>query len=107
MKKSFLLLLASSLLVLQGCTHSIHLVHIDGFNSATASVEQSKYVEAASEQTVVMFFAFDTAYVDEARKKLEEQCAGDLTAVSTQYSTSHGFLHWTNKILMKGICVKA
>jgi 2-methylaconitate cis-trans-isomerase PrpF len=107
MKNYFLLLLAGSLLVLQGCTHSIHLVHLDGFGSSTPSVKQSQYVEAKTEQTVFLFFAFDTNYVEEARTKLESQCNGDLTAVSTQFSTSHGLLHWTNKILMKGVCVKA
>jgi len=35
---------------------------------------------------------------------LMTQCNGRLSAVTTQYSTSHGFLHWTNKIRMQGLC---
>lgn len=106
MKKSFFLLLSLGLLTLQGCTHSIHMVHTDGFGYQAPKASQTKTVEASAEQTVVMSFAFDTNYVDEAKAKLESQCKGDLAAVSTQYSTSHGFLHWTNKIRMKGICVQ-
>lgn len=106
MKKSFFLLLSLGLLTLQGCTHSIHMVHTDGFGYQVPKASQATTVEASTEQTVVMSFAFDTNYVEEAKAQLESQCKGDLAAVSTQYSTSHGFLHWTNKIRMKGICVQ-
>ena len=91
--------------ILSGCTHSIHMVHTDGFGlDMPTKTKQSKVVEAKSEQKVFLFFAFDTNYVDKAKNDLVSKCDGDLQAVSTQYSTSHGFLHWTNKILMKGIC---
>lgn len=93
------------MITITGCTHSVHMVHTDGFGSAMQSKSGStKIVEAKSEQNVFFFFAFDTDYVDQAKSDLESQCKGDLQAVSTQFSTSHGFLHWTNKILMKGIC---
>lgn len=92
-------------LLLAGCTHSIHMVHTDGFGYSTPEKsEPTNIIEARAEQTVVLFFAFDTDYVDQAKAELESKCAGDLQAVSTQFSTSHGFMHWTNKILMKGIC---
>lgn len=107
MKNSFFLLVAFGLLTLQGCTHSIHMVHTDGFGFNAPKASQTNIVEASAEQTAVLGFVFDTNFVDEAKAKLESQCNGDLAAVSTQYSTSHGFLHWTNKVLMKGICVKA
>jgi len=45
--------------------------------------------------------------VEETQQKLLRQCNGDIRAVSAKYSTSHLFIHWTNKILMKGICVKS
>ncbi len=94
-----------AVLALTGCTHSIHMVHSDGFGSSMhAKTQNTQIVEARAEQKVVLFFAFDTGYVDQAKADLESQCQGDLQAVSTQFSTSHGFLHWTNKILMKGIC---
>jgi hypothetical protein len=101
MMKKLLLL---PLVILAGCTHSIHMVHSDGFDATNQDIDGAHYVEAVATQDVVFFFAFDTAYVDEARSKLEQQCPGRLSAVSTQFSTSHGFFHWTNKILMKGLC---
>ncbi len=100
-------LLAACLIILSGCTHSIHMVQNSGFSSSMPKEKKAQYVQAEAEQTVFMFFAFDTNYVDEAKSELEKQCDGDLAAVSTQYSTSHGFMHWTNKILMKGVCVKS
>ena len=105
MKHTLLSLLAVGTLLLGGCTHSIHMVNINGFESKMPAASNANYVEASAEQEVILFFAYDSNYVDEAKQKLEQQCKGDLAAVSTQYSTSHGFLSWTNKILMKGICV--
>lgn len=93
-----------SLLLLTGCTHSIHMVHTDGLDLNSSISAEARYVEASATQNVVLFFAFDTDYVNQAKKKLESQCLGDISAISTQYSTSHGFFHWTNKILMKGLC---
>jgi hypothetical protein len=91
--------------ILSGCTHSIHMVHTDGFGlDMPSNKKRTKIIEAKSEQNVFLFFAFDTNYVDQAKNDLVSKCNGELQAVSTQYSTSHGFLHWTNKILMKGIC---
>jgi len=100
MKKLILL----PLILLAGCTHSIHMVHSDGFDAGAHAIDNGHYVEAVATQDVVFFFAFDTDYVDEAKAKLEQQCPSRLSAVSTQFSTSHGFFHWTNKILMKGLC---
>ncbi len=101
MKKILLL----SLLALGGCSHSIHMVNVNGFEHSLP-IEKALYVEASAEQKVIFWFAHDTNYVDEAKNKLLAQCDGDIRAVSTQFSTSHGFMHWTNKILMKGVCVK-
>ncbi len=97
-------LLLLPFMLLAGCTHSIHMVHSDGFTERLKEITKARYVEVETTQDVVFFFAFDTDYVDEAKTKLEQACPGRLSAVSTQYSTSHGFFHWTNKILMKGMC---
>jgi hypothetical protein len=100
MKTAFLL----PLLLLAGCTHSIHMVHTDGLNLTASMSDNAHYVEATATQDVVFFFAFDTDYVNQAKRELESKCPGKVSAISTQYSTSHGFFHWTNKILMKGLC---
>lgn len=100
-------LLLPILLVLGGCSHSIHVVNTAGFNTNDfPNHKDAKYVEARTEQNVVMGISFDRSdYVEEARDLLLAQCSGEIKAVSTQLSTSHGFLHWTNKVLMKGVCV--
>lgn len=97
-------LLLLPLLFLAGCTHSIHMVHTDGFNAGPVNETKDYYVEATGTQDVIFFFAFDTDFVDIARKEIEEKCPGRLSAVTTQYSTSHGFMNWTNKVLIKGLC---
>lgn len=100
------LVLLSAVLLLNGCTSSIHMVNTDGFDQAIPAGVDYKYVEASTKQHVILGFAANTNYVDEARQSLIAQCDGELTAVSTQYSTDHSFLSWYNKILMKGVCIK-
>jgi hypothetical protein len=56
---------------------------------------------------VVMGFVGQTDYVDQAKAQLMANCPGGaVTGITTQFSTSMGFLSWTNKILMQGLCVK-
>jgi len=101
--KHFLLALS---IVLVGCTHSIHVSHMSDVNSNTPDSKnvEKHIIESRGEQTVVLGFVFDTDYVNEAYQGLLDQCQGAISAVNTQYSTSHGFLHWTNKIRMKAVC---
>jgi hypothetical protein len=73
-------------------------------NTPKAINIEKHLIEVSSEQTVVLGFAFDTDYVDQAYRELQKKCPTDIVAVNTQYSTSHGFLHWTNKIRMKAVC---
>ena len=88
------------------CTHSIHLVHVSGFDPGVP-LDQGKLVEAQSEQFVILGITDDSDYVNQAHAKLLSACtSGSLQGITTQFSTSHGFLSWTNKILMRGLCVK-
>ncbi|WP_413290047.1 hypothetical protein [Bdellovibrio sp. HCB337] len=99
-------LLAASLL-LSGCAYSVHNVYISDF-AGYPKLEQGQMVKSTSEQHVIMGFVYETDYVDEARKKLIAQCPqGDISGISTQFSTSLGFFSWTNKVLMQGLCTKA
>ena len=102
MKKILLLLCIS----ISGCTHSIHMSHMSDISaSSPKAINLDKHiVEVNSEQTVILGLAFDTDYVDQAYEELQQKCLGEIVAVNTQYSTSHGFLHWTNKIRMKAVC---
>ena len=73
-------------------------------NTPTAANIDQHIVEVNTEQTVILGFAFNTDYVNEAYQQLQQKCPKEVIAVNTQFSTSHGFLHWTNKIRMKAIC---
>ncbi len=97
-------ILATALL-LTACTHSIHHVHTSSFEPY-GGFGDGNPISAQSEQFVVMGFAGNTDYVEQAQKDLMSQCSGGrIKGISTQYSTSHGFFSWTNKILMQGMCI--
>jgi hypothetical protein len=98
--------LLAGFLLLSGCAYSIHDVYISDFGSYQ-KLEQGEIVKASAEQFAVMGFVYDTEYVNQARRKLVSQCPqGEISGISTQYSTSLGFFSWTNKILMQGLCTK-
>ncbi|GEM81338.1 hypothetical protein VSU01S_35830 [Vibrio superstes NBRC 103154] len=63
-------------------------------------------LEVETAQTVVMGFAFDTDYVDDAYAQVFEQCPSGASMVNVEYLTDHGFLHWTNRIRIKALCEK-
>jgi hypothetical protein len=89
-----------------GCTHSVHQVHTSGFGPF-ASTKKGKAISARAEQDVIFFYARETNYVDEAYAKIQQKCeGGDIRGLTTQFLTSHGFFHWTNKILIQGRCYK-
>ena len=92
------------LFVLQACSHSTHLVHVSDYE-LEKNLSDARRIEALGEQKVVMWFVFDTNYVEEARSKLIAKCPnGKISNISTRYSTSHGFFHWKNKIYMQAMC---
>ena len=98
--------LLAAFLLLSGCAYSVHNVYISDFGSYQ-KLEQGEVVKATAEQFTVMGFVYDTNYVDQARTRLIAQCPqGDISGISTQYSTSLGFFSWTNKVLMQGLCTK-
>jgi hypothetical protein len=92
--------------LLSSCAYSVHEVYVSDFG-AYPTLEQGEMVKITSQQDTIMGFVTQTEYVEEARTKLIAQCpGGEVTGISTQYSTSLGFFSWTNKILMQGLCVK-
>lgn len=99
------LFLLGLLFFLGGCAHSVHEVHTSDF-TPYAPIERGEMVKASSEQFVILGFVGDTEYVNEAYHKLQRICPeGTITGITTQYSTSLGFLSWRNKILMQGLCI--
>lgn len=89
-----------------GCSHALHLSHIDDIQPVIRSPDAVR-VRAQSEQFTVLGFTQDTDYVNQAYAKLQDSCRdGVITGINTRYSTSHGFLSWTNKVRMSGWCVR-
>lgn len=92
------------LLGLIGCTHSVHLYHVSDSLPYNSS-KNYRRIWSSSKQLVVLDFAFNTNYVNEAFLKLQKKCpSGRIANIHTRYSTSHGFFSWTNKIQMRAIC---
>jgi hypothetical protein len=86
------------------CTHSVHLVHVSDFEGV--AVKQAKRIEARSEKFVILHFSGDVDYVDQAYRRLQDKCPkGRISGITTQHSTSHGFLSYTQKIVMQGLCI--
>jgi len=102
--------LISSLLLIfaaTSCTHSLHVSHVSDFAPTYKSYEQGTLVKSRAEQFVILDFTFDTNYVDQAYLQLQHTCPqGNIQGITTQYSTSHGFMSWTNVVEMQGLCIK-
>jgi hypothetical protein len=101
----FLVLLAA-LLTISACTHSTHLVHTSDFSPSYKSYARGEVVKARAEQTVILGFVGNTDYVNVAYNQIQKNCDGTIQGITTEYSTSHGFLSWTNIIEMKGLCIR-
>lgn len=100
-------LLVVALLALSACAHSIHQVHVSDFLPA-APIESGDVVKGYGEQFVILGFVGQTDYVNQAYNQLQTACPrGTISGITTQHSTSLGFLSWTNKVLMQGLCIKA
>lgn len=97
MKYLFLFLLFS-------CAHSFHQEGSDF--SLNPKAKSGTPIRGIGSQTVVLGFAFNTDYVEAARRDLESKCSGTISPVSTQFYTDLGFLHWTNHVVLDGNCLK-
>ena len=92
------------ILILCGCTKSVHLVHVS--DSFMPNSQEMTKIQAVSEQFVILGFVTDTDYVNQAYEAIQAKCPqGQIQGLTTQFSTAHGFLSWTNKILIQGWCI--
>jgi|GEM_PF-404483 len=99
--------LALGSLIFSGCTYSIHNVHMSDMSPAGSSGNdgEGRLIKAQAEQFVILGFVGQTNYLNEAYKKIQDECPkGEIRGISTQHSTAHGFFSWTNKILIQGNC---
>ena len=89
-----------------GCTYSVHDVHFSGF-SPGVSLTMGRPVEAKADQFVFLGITAETNYVDEAQRNLMAMCPrGSLQGITSRLSTSHGFLSWTNKLVLSARCIE-
>jgi hypothetical protein len=104
MKYTVFILLSLSLF---SCTSSLHISHVSDFAPTYRALNQGQVVQSRAEQSVFLGFVTDTNFVNEAYNKLQQTCSGGaIQGITTQYSTNHGFLSWTNYVEMQGLCVK-
>jgi len=87
-----------------GCTHALHQNHTSDYQ-LDRPFNDYRLIKARSEQFVVLWIVSDTNYANDAFDELKRQCpAGIITGIQTRHSTSHGFLSWTNVIVMQAYC---
>jgi len=102
--KTSVLRLATATLLLTSCTHSVHLVNFSD-DIPLSKKSSARPVQSKAEQFVVLGFATDTNYVNQAYQNLQSQCPqGQIGGIATKYYTDHGFFSWTNVIAMEGFC---
>jgi hypothetical protein len=106
MKSGVIVLALGVSLISTACTHSVHVVHVGGFDDVPSNIVKNR-IESAAEQKVILGFTRNTDYVNRAYDALKAKCLeGNVDGVTTKFSTSHGFLSWTNKVTMQGQCYK-
>lgn len=101
------LILLAAVPLFTACTSSIHVQHLSDFGPSYAAFQKGEWVTAESDQFVIMGFVTQTNYVDEAFKRLKQQCpGGGIQGIQTEYTTEHGFFSWTNRVRMQGLCLR-
>jgi len=87
------------------CAYSMHEVHVSDFSPYSPLEKGGEVIKAVGDQFVVLWFTFDTQYVNDAYEKLQNQCpGGEITSISSQLYTELGFFSWKNKLLLQGVC---
>lgn len=90
---------------LVSCAFSMHEVHVSDFQPYAPLEKGGEVVKAVGEQFVILWFASDTNYVDDAYHKLQQQCPnGEISSISSQLYTELGFMSWKNRLLLQGVC---
>jgi hypothetical protein len=53
---------------------------------------------------VILSFATQSNYVEDAYKRLESECKGRIAQVTTEHLTAYKFLSYDQKLILKGLC---
>ena len=93
-------------LALSGCTYSVHQVAMGGLETIPEGAHV-RHVHAEAEQHVFFYITDNTDFADQAYAALLAQCPrGELRGIEARYSTSHGFLSFTNHMKTTALCVE-
>jgi hypothetical protein len=100
------LLAVLSLATATGCTYSIHQVHATDYLTEVPR-GRSREISAEATQDVILYLTTSTDYVDQAYERLLAQCpGGEIVGIHGRHSTAHSFLSFTNKLVLRGLCVE-
>ncbi len=100
------LLVLAGALVASGCTYSIHQVHSTDYLTEVPR-GRSRVITAEATQDVILYLTTSTEYVEQAHERLLAQCPqGEIVGIHGRHSTAHSFLSFTNKLVLKGLCVE-
>ena len=99
----------ASMSYFSGCAHSIHQYAVGGSDIVDIKSKdfiKGREIESYAERFVILSINSDTSYVDKAYQNLLEHCArGQVMGIHGKISTSFGFLSYTDKIQLKGLCM--
>ncbi len=87
------------------CSHSIHQVYLSSQDVLPERIK-TEWITVEKSDLVILGFATQTDYVDNAYKDLESKCSGRVSQVSTEHLTSYQFLSYKQRVILKGLCTK-
>lgn len=86
--------------------HCVQL-HSISINSQPAPAERVKPIEAIASKLVFLAFNFNNDFLEEAPKKLREQCTnGKIKGIVTKFETVSYFIFIDYVVRVSGYCVK-
>jgi hypothetical protein len=96
------------LLLVSGCTYSMHEVEASGYAAVPTGgpPRQAERIQAQTWQHVILGVTDNTDYVDQAYASLLSQCPGEIVGLNTRYSTSLSFLSYKNVVQMRAMCLR-
>ena len=98
------ILFATIAVLASSCTYSVHMVHASGYEPYVKA-SQGRKIEASAERDVILFFNSDTRYVDRAYNALLGKCSGEVVGITTEFQTALKPFSFTQKIIIRGLCV--
>lgn len=86
------------------CAHSINQVYVSSMDP-NAIWNKGNWVEVERSDHVILGFAMQTDYVNQAYQALQEKCPGRLAQISSEHITSYLFLSYRQRLILKGLCM--